>query len=44
MTNIEIVENFEGIEQVIIDNGDGSFTSMAKATYDAIKADEASAK
>jgi hypothetical protein len=44
MTNIETVENFDGIEQVIIDNGDGSFTSMAKATYEAMQADEATAK
>ncbi len=34
MTNIEIVENFDGIEQVIIDNGDETFTSMSKAEYD----------
>ncbi len=38
MTNIEIIENFDGIEQVVIDNGDGSFTSMSKATYDAQEA------
>ena len=35
------VESFEGVkEHAIIDNGDGSFTSMTKATYDELKANE----
>ena len=40
MTNIEIVKNFDGIEQIVIDNGDGSFTSMSKATYEAQQAEQ----
>ena len=40
MTNIEIVENFDGIEQVIIDNGDDTFTSMSKAEYDRQQAEQ----
>jgi len=38
MTNIEIITDSANIEQVIIDNGDGSFTSMPKSTYDAQQA------
>lgn len=41
MTNIEIVEIEapNGIEtHVIIDNGDGSFTSMPKAVWDELEA------
>ena len=34
MENITIIENAEGVEQVIITNTDGSFTSMAKSVYD----------
>jgi len=34
MTNIEIVE-IAGIEHVIIDRGNGEFTSMPKAVYEA---------
>jgi hypothetical protein len=37
MTNIKIVENFDGVEQVVIDNGDGSYTSMSKAHYDELE-------
>jgi hypothetical protein len=38
MENITIVQDLQGIEQVIIDRGNGEFTSMSKATYDAQQA------
>jgi hypothetical protein len=42
MTNIEIIEKeaIDGsvVEHVIIDNGDGSFTSMLKSTWDELEA------
>lgn len=42
MTNIEIVEipNSDGTitESVVIDNGDGSFTSMLKSAWDELQA------
>ncbi len=44
MTNIEIIEieTLDGTQQhVIIDRGNGEFTSMLKSTYDELKADEA---
>jgi hypothetical protein len=31
----------DGIEYVIIDRGNGEFTSMLKSTYDELKANEA---
>jgi hypothetical protein len=40
MENIQIieVEGFEGlVEHVIIDRGNGEFTSMTKAHYDSLK-------
>ena len=38
MTNIEIVTNSLGDEHVIIENADGSFTSMTKAHYEELEA------
>lgn len=42
MTNIEIVEisNSDGsiTKSVVIDNGDGNFTSMLKSTWDELQA------
>lgn len=43
MANIEIVEvgnTIDGsvVEHIIIDNGDGSFTSMTKAHWDELQA------
>lgn len=38
MDNIEIVEDADGIEHVIIDRGNGEFTSMPKSVYDAQQA------
>ena len=32
---IEIITDLNGTEYVIIDNGNGEFTSMLKSTYDA---------
>ena len=40
MDKIEIVENFDGVEQVIIDRGNGEFTSMSKAEYDRQQAEQ----
>lgn len=38
MENIKIfVDELDGSEHVIIDNEDGSFTSMLKSTYDAMQ-------
>ena len=35
------VEGLDGvIEHAIIDNGDGTFTSMLKSTYDAMQAEQ----
>jgi hypothetical protein len=38
MENSTIITDSQGIEQVIIDRGNGEFTSMLKATYDAMQA------
>ena len=35
MDNITVITDSQGIEQVIIDRGNGDFTSMPKATYEA---------
>lgn len=34
MENIQIVTDAEGIDHIIIENADGSFTSMPKSIYD----------
>ncbi len=44
MIKIQKIKDENGIDQVIIDNGDGTFTSMWQSTYDeqeAAKANEA---
>jgi hypothetical protein len=38
MDNMIIIIDDYGIEQVIIDHGNGQYTSMAKSTYDAQQA------
>ena len=38
MDNISIITDERGIESVIIDRGNGEFTSMLKSTYDAMQA------
>jgi hypothetical protein len=43
MTKIQYLTDENEVEQVIIDNGDGTFTSMHKSTYDELKANEAQA-
>lgn len=44
MKNIEIIEIIAAdgttVEQVIIDRGNGEFTSMLKTTYDAMQAEQ----
>ena len=35
MDNVTFVEGIDGVEMAIIDNADGSFTSMTKAHYEA---------
>ncbi len=39
MDKIEIIE-VQGVEHVIIDHGNGEFTSMLKSTYDAQQAEQ----
>lgn len=39
MENINIVE-FDGVEHVIIDRGNGEFTSMLKSTWDKLEANK----
>ena len=34
MDNITVIKDDKGIEHIIIDRGNGEFTSMTKATYD----------
>jgi len=41
MNKTTIITDKDGIEQVIIDHGNGEFTSMSKANYDELKANEA---
>jgi hypothetical protein len=43
MDNVTFIE-VEGVEHAIIDRGNGEFTSMLKATYDELKANEAKIK
>ncbi len=38
MDNVTFLTDKDGIEQVIIDHGNGEFTSMAKTTYDEMQA------
>jgi hypothetical protein len=40
MENITIVLDKDGIEQVIIDRGNGEFTSMPKELYDKQQAEQ----
>jgi hypothetical protein len=44
MDNVTFVTDEQGVEHAIIDRGNGEFTSMTKAHYEAIQADEPSAK
>jgi hypothetical protein len=40
MENITYITDGRGAEHAIIDNGNGSFTSMLKSTFDAIQAEQ----
>jgi hypothetical protein len=40
MTNISYWTNDNGVEFVIIDRGNGEFTSMPKSVYDAMQAEQ----
>jgi hypothetical protein len=45
MTKIEYITDENKVEHVVIDNGNGTFTSMSKAAYDEQQAaNEAQAK
>ena len=41
MDNLKIVIDSDGTEYAVIEHPDGSFTSMTKAHYDELKANEA---
>jgi hypothetical protein len=41
---IQYLTDENGIEHVIIEHADGSFTAMLKSTYDEIEANEAETK
>ena len=34
MNNITVLKNEDNVDYVIIDNGNGNYTSMLKSTYD----------
>ena len=36
--NYELITDKDGVEHIVIDNGDGSFTSMPKAVWDELEA------
>jgi len=40
MKNISTVIDKDGVESIIIDHGNGSFTSMLKSTYEAMQAEQ----
>ena len=40
MDNVTFIEGIDGVEMAIIDNADGSFTSMTKAHYKAQQAEQ----
>jgi hypothetical protein len=41
MEKIEIsINELDGLERVIIDRGNGEYTSMLKSTYDAMQAEQ----
>ena len=37
MDNVTFIEDSEGVEHAIIDHGNGEFTSMTKAHYEALQ-------
>jgi hypothetical protein len=40
MENITLIKDKDGNDHVIIDRGNGEFTSMLKSTYDAMQAEQ----
>jgi len=40
MNNIQIVTDLDGTEHVIIDRGNGEFTSMPKSVWDELQANQ----
>jgi hypothetical protein len=40
MDNVTLIEDSEGVEHAIIDRGNGEFTSMTKAHYEAMQAEQ----
>jgi hypothetical protein len=40
MDNVKNLTNSDGVELVIIDRGDGEFTSMLKSVYEAQQAEQ----
>ena len=44
MDKLTIIEDEKGVSHAIIDRGNGEFTSMTKATYDELAANEAASK
>jgi hypothetical protein len=44
MNKVTFITDYLGVEQAIIDNGNGEFTSMLKSTYDKLKANETETK
>ncbi len=40
MDNVIFIEGIDGVEMAIIDNADGSFTSMTKEHYDKMQAEQ----
>jgi hypothetical protein len=40
MTNVEIIEDYNGVEHAVITEADGSFTSMPKSEYDRQQAEQ----
>jgi hypothetical protein len=43
MDNVTFIKGIDGVEMAIIDRGNGEYTSMTKAFYDELKANEAKA-
>jgi hypothetical protein len=44
MDNVTYITDIDGNQYAIIDHGNEQFTSMSKATYDELKANEAKTK
>jgi hypothetical protein len=40
MDNVTFIEDSQGVKHAIIDHGNGEFTSMTKAHYEAMQAEQ----